>query len=305
VRAKILLPVLLLLTLSCLRQSSEQSSPEPTVPAGEPATTENQMIETKAPATSKATGRDSGTLVPDPNESPEILARYHEARRLIAEGAWDQAKASLERAVAEFPESRHLHQQYADLLWHLSKGTDPALLRQAAREAVRAMGIGLQFGKVDYTLTARLAETLGRTGDKETLDRVFTQALAKDSSAVVYLDYAKGLSLLRDPRAEEVLKKAVQREPSGDALAQYGEWLLDHGREREVLEMIPENAPLHYLHFLRGVALERLNRPDEARSEYQRFAAYSATFPAPARFKIPGSKLQAATGIQFDESGRR
>ncbi len=302
-RAKILIPVLFLLPLSCLRQSSQQSS-DPAAPAREPAKTEGRMVETRPPVTSEATGRDSGTLVPDPNESPEILARYHEARRLIAEGAWDQARALLERAIAEFPASRHLHQQYAELLWYAAKGKDPTLLRQAAREAVRAMEIGLQYGKVDYTLTARLAETLGRTGDKESLDRIFTQALAKDPSAVVYLDYAKGLSLLGDPRTEDVLKKALQREPSGDALAQYGEWLLDHGREREVLKTIPEETPLHYLHFLRGVAFERLNEPDEARLEYGRFAAYSSTFPAPARFRIPGSKLQAEAGIRFAERSR-
>ncbi len=304
-RAKLLLLILLALTVSCVRQPAEKPSVDRGSPAPAPEKTEGRMVETLPPATSEPTGPDSGTLVPDPNESPEILARYQEARQLIAGGEWERAKGLLERAIAELPESRHLHQQYAELLWYLSKGTDPALLRQAAREAVRAMEIGLRFGKVDYTLTARLAETLGRTGDRETLDRLFTQALEKDSSAVVYLDYAKGLSLLGDPRAEDVLKKAVEREPGGDVLAQYSEWLLDHGREREVVDAIPAMTPLYYLHFLRGVAFERLNRPVEARREYGRFTTYSATFPAPARFKIPGSKLQAEAGIRFAEPGRR
>jgi hypothetical protein len=56
---------------------------------------------------------------------------------------------------------------------------------------------------------------------------------------------------------------------------------------------------LYYLHFLRGVAAERLGRTDEARLAYGRYTAYSATIPAPERFRITGSPLQAEAGIRF------
>ncbi|HSK75818.1 MAG TPA: hypothetical protein VLQ45_05125 [Thermoanaerobaculia bacterium] len=102
---------------------------------------------------------------------------------------------------------------------------------------------------------------------------------------------------------EEVLKQAAQADSTGAALVRYGEWLLDRSRDRDVLEEIPATSPLYYLHFLRGVAAERLGLLDEARLAYGRYTAYSATTPAPPRFRIPGSRLQAEAGIRFEESG--
>jgi tetratricopeptide (TPR) repeat protein len=252
-------------------------------------------------------GADTSTFVPDPNEPPEALDRYQEARRLVAERKWDEAKEMLAEATEEFPESRHLHQQYAELLWHLSEGTDQDLLKQSGQEAVRAMELASSAGRVDYRLTDLVAKTLGRTGDKATLDRLFSRALAQDPSAVVHLDYAKGLALLEDPRAGEMLEKTAKLDPDGDAAVSYGEWLLDQGRDSEALEALPTSSPLYYVHFLRGVALERLGRAQEARAEYERFKVYSSTYPAPARFRIPGSRLQAESGIRFaepDQTGR-
>jgi tetratricopeptide (TPR) repeat protein len=208
----------------------------------------------------------------------------------------------MEQGTARFPDSRPLHQQYSDLLWDLSNGTDPDLLKKSGQEAARALEIGLRSGSVDTQLTQRLAETLGRTGDRETFERLFQQALGRHPSPAVHLHYARGLSLLGDPKAEEAFREAVQLQPTGDAVAGYGEWLLDHGRYQEVLDRFPSSTPLQYVHFLRGVALEKLQRADEARQQYDQFRDSSATSPAPARFKIDGSQAQA--GIQFQEAGR-
>jgi tetratricopeptide (TPR) repeat protein len=277
------LTLVFLLMVSCSREAAERSAAAP------------------APAPARqATAAASSPSTVEPNDPPEALSQYQEARRLIAQGDRGQARTLLQAATARFPESRRLHQQYAELLWDLSGGEKPALLKQSGREAARTLEIALRSGQVDYALTGRLADTLGRTGDRETLDRLFHQALDRDSSAVVQLDYARGLALMNDPRAEASLAKAAQLQPEGDAMVQYGEWLLDHGRNQEALDRLPRSGPLRYLHFLRGLALERLGRSGEAREEYAQFREYSSTFPAPARFKIPGSQAQA--GIRFKEA---
>jgi hypothetical protein len=290
-----------LTVLSCLRQAPSGPSGGEASTSQPPATT--VMAETPPPAP-PAGGGGSGeqsNLVPDPKEPREAIERYWEARRLATEGKWDQARQLLEKATREFPDSRHLHQEYADLLWHLSKGTDQDLMKQSAREAVRALELLLQARRMDYSLTDRAATTLGRTGDKETLDRIFTEILKQDSSATIHLDYAKGLALLKDPRAAAELKEAARLDPNGDATVRYAEWLLDQGRDREALEALPASSPLYYVHFLRGFAFERLHQPDEARLSYGRYTTYGLTQPAPARFRIAGSRLQAEAGIRFEK----
>ncbi len=297
-KTRLSLLILLATLTACVRETTDRPGPA-TAPAQQGAA-DSTMVKTSPPppAPQGEVGAPS-TLAPDANESPEALAQYQEARRLIVAGDREQARTVLEKAIAQFPESRHLHQQHAELLWDLSGGTDPVLLKASGQEAAKALEMGLRSGSVDYQLTRRLAETLGRTGDRQTFERLFQQALARDSSAVVQLDYARGLSLFGDARAEEAYRKAVQLEPRGDAVAEYGEWLLDHGRNQEALDVLPAATPLRYVHFLRGVALEKLKRTEEARQEYAQFRDYSATFPAPARFRIAGSQAQA--GIQFKE----
>jgi tetratricopeptide (TPR) repeat protein len=292
--------LLLLPAAACTRETVEKPMPAPRAEAP-PRQTESTMTRNPPPAVRKPE-RDiaSSSLVPDPNESPEALSRYQEARQLLAQGEEAKARALLATATARFPDSRHLHQQYAEILWDLSGGRDRALLTQSGQEAARALEIAFRFGKVDYRLTDRLAETLGRTGNRETLDQLFQKALKLDPSAVVYLDYARGLALVDDPRAGDLFYKAAQLQPDGDAMVRYGEWSLDHGQNQEALDRLPRSGPLRYIHFLRGIASERLGRKDEAQQEYAQFREYSATFPAPARFRIPGSRLQA--GIHFREA---
>ncbi len=144
-----------------------------------------------------------------------------------------------------------------------------------------------------------LAQALGKIGDAETLDGPFQRALAVAPTFETYLNYGLGMSLLGNPEAEELYKRAIALQPSGnaDGLAYYGEWLLDHGREAEVLGLLSADSQVAYMHFLRGVALERLNRPGEARAEYARFVPLSLDFPAPDRYRLPGSAAQV--GIRF------
>lgn len=283
-RAKTLLFLLITATAAACSQRSTDPSSRPVEQTREPA----------APAPA-----EGSNLVPDANEPPEAIARYQEVRQLITEGRREEARSLLDKATAEFPESRHLHQLYADLLWNLSGGSDRELIAASSREAVRATEIGLRLGTVDPALTARLAETLGRTGDRETFESLFSRLLAASPHPTTRQDYARGLVLLEDPKAEEALREAAKVDPNGDATVQYAEWLLDRGRERDALQILPAETPVHYLHFLRGVALERLGRVEEARAEYGRFRDFSRTFPAPERFRVPGSAVQQ--GIRFGE----
>jgi tetratricopeptide (TPR) repeat protein len=303
-KTSVRLLILLASLTGCVKEDTDPAAGNsPPVAPPPQESRESQMARTSPqPSPQPDTDGAPSSLVPDANEPAEALAQYQEARRLIIAGDRDQARSLLEQGTARFPESRQLHQQYSDLLWDLSNGTDPDLLKKSGQEAARALEIGLRSGSVDDQLTNRLAEALGRTGDRETFERIFQQALGRHPSPAVHLHYARGLSLLGDPRAEEAFREAVQLQPSGDAVAGYGEWLLDHGRYQEVLDRFPSSTPLQYVHFLRGVALEKLQRADEARQEYDQFRGSSATSPAPARFKIEGSQAQA--GIQFEETGR-
>ena len=292
-KTSVRLLILLASLTGCVKEDTDPAagnSPAVALPPQE--SRESQMARTSPQPSPQ---RDAG-------EPAGALTQYQEARRLIAAGDREQARAILEQGTARFPESRHLHQQYSDLLWDLSNGTDPDLLKQSGQEAARALEIGLRSGSVDYQVTRRLAETLGRTGDRETFERLFQQALGRDPGADVHLDYARGLSLLGDPGAENAFRDAAQIQSNGDAVVEYGEWLLDHGRYQEALDRLPVSPQRRYVHFLRGVALEKMKRPDEARQEYAQFREHSATFPAPARFKIEDSQAQA--GIQFQETGR-
>ena len=60
------------------------------------------------------------------------------------------------------------------------------------------------------------------------------------------------------------------------------------------LWILPQDSPVYYIHFLRGVARERLGRTEEARASYDLYREYSRSFPAPARFRISGSSRAPA-----------
>jgi tetratricopeptide (TPR) repeat protein len=298
VSTRLILALLPLAFLAC--------RPDPAVTSARPGASATSP---SSPRPAPAADTRQSNFAPDPNETSEDFRdRYHRARQLMGSGDRPAAESALQEALERYPDSRHLHQLYAELLWDRSEnGKDRALLRQAADHAVRAAELGLQQGFVDARVADQVSNDLGLLGDREALDRVFQRLLARDPSSAVYLSYGRALGHLGDPRAEGMLRKAVEAErDSSEAMTAYAEWLLDHGRDAEVLTLVPESAGSYYLHFLRGVALERTKRPEEAQKEYARFAKYSQTFPAPQRYRVPDSRIQAAAGIRFtaEEGGR-
>jgi len=236
----------------------------------------------------------------DPNESSEVIQAYWRGVELMRQGRWDEARAWFADRITRYPDSRHLHYGLAQVLWYLAVNgsKDPVALEYAAREVVRAVEIGLEFGKVRHTWLA--AQILGRTGDINALDSLFGRVLIIAPTFETYLHYALGLSLLGDPRTEAICHRAIELQPEGnvDALAFYAEWLLDQRREREVLDLLPADTHFEYLHFLRGVAWERLGYLKKAKAEYAWFVPFSHDFPAPERYRIPNSLAQV--GIRFE-----
>jgi hypothetical protein len=157
----------------------------------------------------------------------------------------------------------------------------------------------MKYGRVRYTYYIALG--LARLGDGRKIYKFFGRALRlKDHNYLTRIHYAKALAWLGDAKAEEWYKKAIEVQPEGniDALAYYAEWLLDQGREADVLQLIRADEHIEYLHFLRGVALERLGKIEEAKGEYAQFVEFSADFPAPAKYRIEGSEAQR--GIVFE-----
>jgi hypothetical protein len=67
-----------------------------------------------------------------------------------------------------------------------------------------------------------------------------------------------------------------------------------------VLAIVTAPNTVYYPHFLRGVALERLGKIDQARAEYALYKTFSQEFPAPAKYRIDGSPSQH--GIRFEDS---
>lgn len=238
---------------------------------------------------------------PDPNEPVEPLRLYLDGQQMLRDGRVDEAVTLFRSAVANYPDSRHVHAGLGYALWQRyqqSQSKDD--LQAAVWEFILADEIGMKYGRVHYTYL--IAIGLGHLKDRATMDSYFEKALKDgNESNLASLDYARGLSLLKDPRAEKWYKKAIALQPQGnvDALAYYAEWLLDQGREAEVLQVLRPDAHIEYLHFLRGVALERLGRMHQARAEYLQYVKYSAFDPAPSRYRIPGSQVQA--GIVFDD----
>lgn len=225
----------------------------------------------------------------------------------MKEGKWGEAQSLLEKSIKRFPKSRNLHKLFAQALY-FDDDKDPSKLERAIKEAERALNIGLSFGAVDYHITGYLSMYLSKSKvkDVQTIDRIFERVFAVDSNVIVYEDYAQALSVIDDPRTEELFKKIMEME-GGVPSMEYVEWLLDHRRESEVLLLSAEFYLRDRMAFYRGVALERLGRLDEARAEYAKFKEYNrhpeygdTSLPMPKRFKVPGSNLQEEMKIRFE-----
>jgi tetratricopeptide (TPR) repeat protein len=237
---------------------------------------------------------------PDENEPVPLLRAYLEGQELLRQGKTDEALALFRDTVVEFPECRHAHAGLGAALWQQYENSQRLDdLRAAIRQFIDAADIGIRYGKVRYT--GYLWQGLAQLGDTATMDDFFQRAIqVSDNQYLVLMDYARGLAALADPRAEEWFAKAVAAQPAGnvDALAYYAEWLLEQGRDGDVLQTVSPDEHVEYLHFLRGVALERVGRTQAAKREYAHYAAFSLTSPAPNKFRIPGSVAQE--GIVFE-----
>ncbi len=238
----------------------------------------------------------------DPNESAEVIRTYWQGVELMRQGHWNEARSWFAGNLSRYPNSRHLHEGLAQVLWYLAMNNskDPNALEYATRETVQAVELGLKFGKVRHTWL--LAQTLGRTGTIDILENLFQKALRIAPTYETHLDYALGLSLMDAPHAETIYQQAIELQPEGtvDALAFYAEWLLDQKREREVIALIPSDTEFEYLYFLRGVAHERLGNFVQAQNEYTRVVDFSQLFPIPSQYRIPKSTAQS--GIRFNDN---
>jgi hypothetical protein len=226
----------------------------------------------------------------------------------VAVGDRKGARVALELGAAACPECDLLHEKLAYLYWadqRQENNHEDLLAAQA--ESLAAVEAALPRSLVRRNSLWLLGKVSAELGDSHTLTRIYSTVLAQNENPQTYVDYAEALAKLGDPNAETMLRRALALNPD-IGMAPLGEWLLDHNRERELVSLIPSNALDHYVHFVLGVALERLGDEKKAFAEYEKFQdsegiriPFSKAFPAPARFRIPGSRVQADAGIQFDD----
>lgn len=239
---------------------------------------------------------------PDPTETVDMLRTYLAANDLRWRGDHAGGLAAFRDAVKRYPNSRHIQAGLGHALMeeyhHTGSESD---LKRLLQHTVRASEIGMKHGRVRYTDI--LALGLAKTKQTKRFEQLFNRAFEiGDMSHVIHLDYARGLAQLGDRRAEEQFQIAIRNQPQGhiDAMTAFGEWLLDRGRNSDVLAVVTAPNNVYYPHFLRGVALERQGKIDQARAEYALYKAFSQEFPAPARYRIDGSSAQQ--GIRFEDS---
>ncbi len=290
-RQKALMVTLLVVTLFLIGATLRAQAPRMESPASK------EDLEAEIFRTPDASTFESG---PDPEATQ--TSGYWEARDLIANGQWEEARRLLKESLAISPGDQALHKQLAELNWYFyqERGKRPEDLRGARQEALAALELGYWAGEIDHYVTWLLSQIFVQTKETGVLERVFTEALAFAPSAPVYLDYARGLAGLKDRRAEGAFRESLRIQPQGNpALLELSEWLLDHGRETEVLSLLQNEKFNYYANFLRAIAFERLGQEEEAQKEYRNFFEFSKSYPAPERFRIPGSRLQEKSGIRF------
>lgn len=239
---------------------------------------------------------------PDPNETVEMLRAYLRANDLRWQGDHAGGLAAFQDAVKRYPNSRHVQAGLGHALMeeHHRTGAESDLKRML-QHIVRAAEMGMKHGRVRYT--DMLVQGLGRTKQTKRFEQLFNRAFEiGDQPHVTHVDFARGLAQLGDRRAEEQFQIAIRNQPDGhiDALVAFAEWLLDQGRTSDVLAVVSAPDTVFYPHFLRGVALERQGKIDQARAEYAVYTAFSQDVPAPAKYRIEGSVAQA--GIHFEDS---
>ncbi|MEW6052284.1 MAG: tetratricopeptide repeat protein [Nitrospirota bacterium] len=263
--------------------------------------------------------------LPDRNESVEALRAYLEEvekvkhsikRRGFGEPIDTEGESIvvwLEKSVGrllsmrdKYPESRHLYEGlgriYRELYYHsqrkeyLEKAAD-AFTQAEDLGAVHAIE-GNPFIGMHYV--DEMTEVLSIVGDRKRVDKYFSR-LITPTITYTYLNYAKVLSKLNDPKAEEFFEKVLTIRQDGDInpVVEYAEYLLDRGKNKEalcILQQLNPSEDYSYTYFLKGFALERMGKLKKAEEEYKKYLKFSDTggyrAPLPTKYKIPGSKLQ-------------
>lgn len=256
---------------------------------------------------------------PDLSENINTIKLYLEGQEKLNKGDYTSASAIFESGISLHPNSRYMHEGLASALYkRYESSLNIADLRLSIQEFVAAEDIAIKYNKSRYTYP--IAMGYGKLGDLTALHETFTHILTSASpSYLIYLHYAQGLAMLRNPQAEEMFINSVnlQLDDIHDATITYAEWLLDNDRPEGVLSLEQSNfkvtkstdSPFSiisvidnpYWQFLQAVALERLGRLEEASEAY---TAYQATgmnqlFPAPSRYKVEENNLQK--GLLFDD----
>lgn len=248
---------------------------------------------------------DVAVFPADPGEEdPEIALTYWAARDHIAQGNWSHARSLLEEGLEKFPQSRHLHQQLAELLWfeYNDVSREPETLAAAASHAVRAERLAMGAGRSDPALHELAARLLGRRGDVAAIDEVFAAVVEMDDSAASHASYAEALALAGDDRAASMYRAASERAPGDLELRiRLAEWHLLRGQLRRGLAELNRRprVDVPYSWFLRGYANEKMGRSRRALDRYQRFMPANEAYPVPDEFRIGGSKLQQRLGVRF------
>lgn len=271
---------------------------------------------------------------PDPNEPVEALKAYLEEteklKKAIKNRLFDEPidtaglpisklLEELEKRLlsvrANHPESRHISEGLGSIyreLYEHTKGSEYLLKAGEAFIHAEKMGMkhGVGFKKAHYTEI--VSDILTKLGDRNRLEKFFLEVLeAYPKDHLANLHYAKALSKINDPMADDIYKKAMTLEPDGpfDSAISYAEHLLDRGKNQEALDILnkicPPHQRYHFTHFLKGFALEKLGESQEAQKEYNeseklRSGAFERFTRPPAKYKIPNSKPQE--GIKFQDS---
>lgn len=236
--------------------------------------------------------------LPDANEPLELLQQLEKAKGTQME------LEKFQELAAKYPDSRTAHTQLAQAYWKQFKDSgNKNLAKQAFAAELKASKNGLAQGDVHYV--SWLDEMGTEAGQLDAVVAHYNDILAKfpnDFQTNLYL--AKVLVKQNDlNKADGLFKKAKEVRPAGniDAHAAYAEFLLDQGRyEQALTESILVGEDFEYMHFLQGVALEKLGRGEEAKAHYAKFVEFSQSFPAAKRYQIEGSEYQAGIGFEGD-----
>ncbi|WP_157729616.1 tetratricopeptide repeat protein [Tumebacillus algifaecis] len=235
--------------------------------------------------------------LPDPNESVEVLQSY-----LTAKGSPKELD-TFKNLVKKFPDSRHANVGLAMAYYNEFAATkDSKLAKLALQHELKAAEIALTYGKVQYT--GWIKQIALDAGTPEAAVAFFDKALAAypgDFEAALHKAETLG-KMGKKAEAEASFKQAVDHRPAGniDAHASYAEFLLEQGRyEEAALNTILIGESAYYISFLHGYALEKLGKGEEAQAHYAKFAEFSQSFPAPAKFKIERSAYQL--GLSFEQ----